>query len=168
MNLFILDEDPVVAASMYCDKHVVKIILEACQMLSTAHLHYGMRSDRIYRSASYVNHPVTSWVRASIANYRWTVEHAYALCHEYRCRYLAEHRHLSMLDYFSTTIPPLPDIGLTPFAQAMPRDLLSLDLDAVSAYRLYYAIYKIHLASWKNNNVPDWFTQLTTRRHTNK
>ena len=40
MNIFVLDEDPVVAATMSCDKHVVKMILETAQMLSTvAHSH---------------------------------------------------------------------------------------------------------------------------------
>ena len=33
MNIFVLDKDPYVAAQMMCDKHVVKMILEGCQML---------------------------------------------------------------------------------------------------------------------------------------
>ena len=37
MNIFYLDRDTVVAALMMCDKHVVKMILESAQMLSTAH-----------------------------------------------------------------------------------------------------------------------------------
>ena len=37
MNIFYLDRDPVIAAQMMCDKHVVKMILESAQMLSTAH-----------------------------------------------------------------------------------------------------------------------------------
>ena len=37
MNIFYLDKDPVIAAQMMCDKHVVKMILESAQMLSTAH-----------------------------------------------------------------------------------------------------------------------------------
>jgi hypothetical protein len=37
MNIFILDLDPVISASMLCDKHVVKMIVESAQMLSTAH-----------------------------------------------------------------------------------------------------------------------------------
>ena len=37
MNIFILDEDPTIAAQMQCDKHVVKMIVESAQMLSTAH-----------------------------------------------------------------------------------------------------------------------------------
>ena len=37
MNIFILDTDPIVAAQWQCDKHVVKMIVESAQMLSTAH-----------------------------------------------------------------------------------------------------------------------------------
>ena len=36
MNIFYLDRDPRIAAQMMCDKHVVKMILESAQMLSTA------------------------------------------------------------------------------------------------------------------------------------
>lgn len=37
MNLFVLSADPKAAAEAHGDKHVVKMILEACQMLYTAH-----------------------------------------------------------------------------------------------------------------------------------
>jgi len=37
MNLFALSANPVEAAKAHGDKHVVKMILEACQMLYTAH-----------------------------------------------------------------------------------------------------------------------------------
>jgi hypothetical protein len=37
MNLFVLDLDPKKAAQYHADKHVVKMLLEACQLLYTAH-----------------------------------------------------------------------------------------------------------------------------------
>lgn len=37
MNIFALDRDPFIAASYHCDKHVVKMIVEYAQLLSTAH-----------------------------------------------------------------------------------------------------------------------------------
>jgi hypothetical protein len=37
MNIFALATDPVLAAQMHCDKHVVKMIVEYAQLLSTAH-----------------------------------------------------------------------------------------------------------------------------------
>ena len=37
MNIFVLDKNPIKAAQQHCDKHVVKMIVESGQMLSTAH-----------------------------------------------------------------------------------------------------------------------------------
>ena len=37
MNIFMVDEDPRVAAQAMVDRHVVKMILESGQLLSTAH-----------------------------------------------------------------------------------------------------------------------------------
>jgi len=37
VNIFYLHKDPVVAAQMSCDKHVVKMILESAQLLCTCH-----------------------------------------------------------------------------------------------------------------------------------
>jgi len=48
MNIFRLDNDPRVAARMHCDKHVVKMILEYAQLLSTAHrLLDGRRAEAL-------------------------------------------------------------------------------------------------------------------------
>lgn len=33
MNIFILDKDPIIAAQMLCDKHVIKMPLETAQLL---------------------------------------------------------------------------------------------------------------------------------------
>ena len=38
MNIFYLHKDPVIAAEMSCDKHVVKMILESAQLLCTVHI----------------------------------------------------------------------------------------------------------------------------------
>lgn len=37
MNIFVLDTNPIVAATYHCDKHMVKMIVEYAQLLSTAH-----------------------------------------------------------------------------------------------------------------------------------
>ena len=36
MNVFVLDKNPKKAAEYHCNKHVVKMILETCQMMTTA------------------------------------------------------------------------------------------------------------------------------------
>jgi hypothetical protein len=37
MNIFVLHEDPVIAAQMHCDKHCNKMIVEHAQMLAAAY-----------------------------------------------------------------------------------------------------------------------------------
>jgi len=117
MNIFILDQDPITAAKLQCDKHVVKMIVESAQMLSTAHRMLdgvqGIRSsnsgkrqikfydlsignnDRpgdieaelLFYKDVHHNHPCTVWTRESLANYNWHWEHFRALCEEYKYRY---------------------------------------------------------------------------------
>lgn len=151
MNLFILDENPVQAAVYNCDKHVVKIILEAGQMLCVARTVKGL--DAPYQKLSHVNHPVAKWVRATQDNYQWTLEHALGLCKEYTSRYNKIHKWEDLIRWCAFSTINLPSIGLQPFVQAMPDDCKCNN--AVEAYRAYYLKYKMHFAKWKNG-VPFW------------
>ena len=63
MNIFKLDESPVVSAKYACDKHVVKMILESAQMLCAVHPEGTAPYKR-----SFYNHPCTKWVRESNLN----------------------------------------------------------------------------------------------------
>ena len=40
MNIFVLDKNPYISAQMMCDAHVVKMIVESCQLLSTHDNYY--------------------------------------------------------------------------------------------------------------------------------
>ena len=77
MNLFYLDRDPVTAASYHYDKHKVKMVLEAAQMLCTAHHCYGDEElkDLIPYKQAHLNHPSTIWVRSSRSTYFWAYEY---------------------------------------------------------------------------------------------
>ena len=72
MNIFFLDDDPKLSAQMQCDKHVVKMILETAQMLSTSARARG--HDVGYKSA-YPNHPMTLWVGQSPDNFDCAIIH---------------------------------------------------------------------------------------------
>jgi hypothetical protein len=80
VNIFVLSEDPAIAASMHCDQHLHKMILESAQMLSTAARARSFSSiyPWLYQSA-YVNHPCTRWVAASNHNMLWLCELCIAL-----------------------------------------------------------------------------------------
>ena len=90
MNIFVVDEDPIVSATQLCDKHVVKMIVEGCQMLSTIHRiggsHVIYAPVNLYK-ASFQNHPCTIWARESSENYMWLADHTRALSFEYTHRY---------------------------------------------------------------------------------
>ena len=106
MNLFYLDEDLDKCAEYHVDKHIVKMPLEAAQLLCTAiwvdevlgftpralnaeerealnsrkseikHLPLEERPLTPYLPMMY-NHPCTIWTRSSLDNFEWV--HCYAL-----------------------------------------------------------------------------------------
>ena len=154
MNRFVLDYDPQIAAEYHCDKHVVKMILEEAQMLSTVHRQCGYDGDELYR-ATHKNHPCTVWAGETTANYSWSYRLLLALTEEYTMRYNKFHateRLLIPLAYPPSAVP----VGeLTPFPQAMPDDCKADD--AVQAYRDYYMLHKRGIATWKFTDTPKWW-----------
>jgi len=74
MNIFYLDHNPVLCAQYHCDAHVVKMILESAQLLSTAHRETDSPyADFCYKS-THKNHPSAIWVRESTDHYSWLFE----------------------------------------------------------------------------------------------
>lgn len=151
MNIFVLDKNPIRAAKMACDKHVVKMILESAQMLCSVQPEGTAPYKR-----SFYNHPCTKWVRTSDANYDWLIEHGLALCREYTCRYLKHHKSEKVIKWCDENRPQLPYIGLTPHPTCMP-DRYKVEC-AIESYRNYYNGEKAYFAKWKNVDTPTWFT----------
>ena len=148
MNIFFLHKHPVIAAQMQCDKHVVKMVLETAQMLSTAVRAQG--HDVGYKSA-YPKHPMTLWVNQSADNFRWAWLHGMSLAKEYTNRYDKIHKSqkiLEQLENYATGdenhIPEPP--------QCMP-DQYKTD-NYVTAYRNYYVGDKKRFAKYKNCKTP--------------
>ena len=157
MNIFALDDDPVQAARWHSDKHVIKMILETAQILSTVHHAHG--HPKTYK-ATHPKHPCTIWAGAAAANYRWLVALGMALAAEYTARYGKTHASQAMLQGELSSPPPGLDGGtLTPFAQAMPDECKHAD--SVQAYRRYYQ-FKTDENAWmlwaKLDNTPAWIT----------
>ena len=151
MNIFVLHEDPKIAATMACDKHVVKMILETAQMMCTVVASYGY--DTPYRS-THAKHPCTIWAGESRTNWNWLMDYGLALCAEYTKRYGKVHKSQSVIHYCRDANISLPHTNLTPFAQAMPPQYRN-DC-AVTAYRAYYHGEKAGFATWKTQT-PDWW-----------
>ena len=158
MNIFILDEDPIQAARMQCDKHVVKMPLESAQMLSAAHrtIDYDtLPTDSKIYQVSHQHHPCTKWVMKSLANYMWLWNHFKALANEYEYRYYLEHKSWwTLRDVLSQPPKNIADIGLTPFAQAMPEQYKNDD--AVVAYRDFYKSEKKKFLNYRKRTAPSW------------
>jgi len=164
MNIFVLDENPKIAAQMMNDKHVVKMPLESLQMISTCMTLRGFNGP--YRK-SFAYHPCTIWARQTSENLVWLIEHFKALCEEYTLRYNKVHKCQKTFeqseDEVKKLIEYLPKDGLTPFAIAISPDMFCRrvegfdSLPAVDKYRLYYLHDKKHIADWKTKP-PQWWT----------
>lgn len=179
MNIFYLDSNPKICAEQHCDKHVVKMILEYAQLLSTAHrvldgsmsvglsetgrkrVSYDLPDDRefsLYR-ATHINHPSAVWVRQSRKNYVWLYTLLHYLCKEYTHRYGKVHKVerdniLEKLYLHPTSM----DGCIKPFTEPPPAmpDYCKVAGNSVLSYRRYYINEKIRFAKWKTK-IPDWF-----------
>ena len=164
---------------MHNDKHVVKMILEYAQLLSTAHRvldgveliglsdsgrkkkfwTLGDSRDYTLYKATHINHPSAVWVRQSAQNYMWLAEMLEVLCGEYTYRYGKVHKveRDGLMQLLKNEFPKnLPIAPFTEPTPAMPDDV-KVSGDSIKSYRNYYINNKAHLANWKKRQVPEWF-----------
>lgn len=152
MNIFVLDKNPQQAAQYHCDKHVIKMILESAQMISTVMSHYGQPAP--YKPV-HPHHPCTLWARRDVHNLLWLYDLAKFLNEEYKLRY-GNGPHKSWLAIRGMTLPPaMPFKALSPFVQAMPPTYR--DENPVVAYRTYYIFEKARFATWRVRGEPYWW-----------
>ena len=181
MNIFILDNDPVIAAQMQCDKHVVKMIVESGQMLSTVHRmldgtmerrlsksgkvrvqYWKLHDDRedVLYKACHFNHPSTVWTRESMHNYRWHYLHFIALCDEYTYRYGKVHATDTKLRKALERLPDnIPVKKMTKFKLAMKSNPECMFDDPIKSYRAFYKTKEARFSMiWTKRETPEWFT----------
>ena len=167
MNLFILSICFQECAEFLFDKHVSKILLEAVQMLCTNIQIIDPDNEikdkiKLYKIC-HKNHPVTIWIRSSLENYIWTLDLVEAMHNEWKFRYdhPSDKLHKSYivskyLREYAPSADKFPNVGLTPFALAMPNDCKSCD--PIESYRKYYQTpEKQRIASWKKREKPKWY-----------
>lgn len=164
---------------MHLDKHCVKMILESCQLLSTAHRildgkecvelsktgrkvkRWKLDDEResVLYSATHINHPSAVWCRTNSENYRWLWNLLAELCFEYTYRY--ERTHLCEQSGLVTALYNLPrNINtLDAFTEPPPAmpDYCKVKNDAVSSYRNYYINEKYGFAKWTKRETPIWY-----------
>mgnify|MGYP003629817687 FL=1 len=164
MNIFITDPCPIKSAQEQCDKHVVKMILESAQMLSTAWRVFDSEAAEnagMYKQA-YLNHPCTVWAREAQENYIWLYSHFDALCTEYTERYKKSHASSRLLAaLFWTPFSPEKQIDFKKqperFALAMPDEYKTENV--YDSYRNYLVNEKSYFAKWDKNpsRKPTWW-----------
>ena len=180
MNIFAVNDHPVLAAIDLCDQHIVKMPIESAQMLSTAHrcLDGDRFEDRTKNGRRYTRwifsderesvlykstmrgHPCTQWVMKSLENYCWLAIHALEMCEEYTRRYDKRHGSRDVIEYLRFNYPKnIPNPVRSPFAQAMP-DYCKRS-DAVDAYQTFYIEEKARFARWSKTPMPKWFEKKT-------
>jgi hypothetical protein len=181
MNIFILDESPVLSAQLQCDKHIVKMLLESAQMLSTAHrmldgveskrpsksgkrmVPYYTHSDGYLEGALYkavhFHHPCTVWTMETSGNYDWHYTHFVALCDEYKYRYGKKHLTDTKLGQTLCVSPTnIPAGPLTKQPLAMKANPECMSDDVVQSYRAFYQTKQARFNMvWTKRPVPEWF-----------
>jgi hypothetical protein len=168
LNIFVTSPSPQESAIVLPDRHITKMALEACQMLSivaSAWYHsYGVLpkadgSPYNTEKGAFRNHPCTKWAAASSDNARWLIEHGLHICDEFNLRYGKPHSCYKTLIEASKVFPKGDSTNVTDFVRAMPDEFkLDTSIDTFTAYKMY-----IGTKPWVKNNYlkipsrkPDW------------
>ena len=154
MNIFVLDENPILAANMIDDNRLPKMVVETAQMMASALIRHGATPESMpltkagtpYKGG-YHNHPCTRWAGDSLGNFAWLAVHGITLARMYEHYFGKEHAcFMPMMEMLGN--PAIENMGSdqrTPFARAFDRQNKDLDelydeekYTAVEAYRIYY------------------------------
>lgn len=179
INIFYLHKNTNECAKLHTDKHVVKMILEYAQLLSTAHrfldgkpvigstasgrkrTRYVLDStlDSILYASTHINHPSAIWARQSKENYIWLSNMLISLCEEYTYRYEKTHK-VERDGLCFVLLKNIPhNIGNNGWSEPTPAmpDTYKVNSNSIKSYINYYVGAKQHLASWKKREKPDWY-----------
>jgi len=177
MNIFHLNDSPSASAKDLCDKHVPKMLLETCQMLSTAvrnQIPQVIKGDSVYKSA-YPKHPMTIWVGDSYRNFVWTYEHGVEINKQYQYRFGKIHKSERILNniwgsglmskmresFISNQGEDAYDLTTVPLC--MPDQYKWCD-NHIDSYREYYFHDKQYFAQWnKGVRKPRWFREMEAK-----
>ena len=154
MNIFVTNRCPVQSARNLPDKHIVKMPLETCQMLSIIYSDWYYGVGKLYKSdgtpyrtqhGAFRNHPCTQWAAANQYNLAWLILHGIALCDEYYQRYGKVHTCYDVICqaqhiYHKCFDGDINDAAakVTQFTRAMPESLkFDTTITTIEAYIRY-------------------------------
>jgi len=156
MNIFALDNDPILASNLL-DKHIVKMPLETAQILCTIAQQKGFAAP--YKP-THVNHPAVKWTAISSDNWMWLCEHGLGICTNYTISYGKIHKCQAIIKNMQDRCLEIwGEVGVsekhTPFTLCMP-DQYKVD-NPIQSYRNYYIGEKAYIAKWSKRKAPDWW-----------
>ena len=161
VNFFFLDKNPKLNAQYYCDKHVNKIMIEICQLLSNV-LHNNTNLKPPYKKTT--NIPITlapyKWANYSKGNYIYLLNLAEALLNEYKYRYdKNEHKTEKVIEWLKNNIPNhFKHKKRTKLFYTKNIDLFHKYIkDDVDCFRYIYVNYKCKNDKWTKREKPKWF-----------
>ena len=153
MNIFVTDPCPRKSAVVLPDKHVVKMPLESCQMISIIYSKWYFNWGEIHRKdglpystqkGAFRNHPCTQWAAKNHYNLAWLIQHGCALCTEYLHRYGKVHTCANTLFEAKKMFHRIVGDSITcysmadNFARAMPDEFkYDTSIDTFTAYKMY-------------------------------
>ena len=154
MNIFVTDRCPIQSARNLPDKHIVKMPLETCQMLSIIYSDWYYGVGKLYKSdgtpyrtshGAFRNHPCTQWAAANQFNLAWLIKHGLALCDEYTARYDKVHTcqdviHQAVRIYNACFDDSVSNAchRVSSFTRAMPESIkFDTTIDTITAYKQY-------------------------------
>jgi len=176
MNIFAVNQDPITSARELPDRHVTKMILESCQMLSIVFSPHYWDIGKVLRvdgqpfkteKGAFKKHPCTIWAADSVENCAWLIQHACGLCEEFKYRYDKFHGltksvfETKKLFHRETGDPITVFRNITGFARAMPDEFkLDTEIDDITAYQRYVSSKPWVSTNYlrKPDRLPCWLT----------
>ncbi len=160
MNLFATSDDPRVSAYALDDKRANKMLIESCQLLSTALIFNNVHDAGIYK-LSHAHHPITAWTARSRGNFLWVGIHALHLSDVYSSVYKRTHASLAVAKRCLELIQRIPDGELQPFHNSSL--VRHPDVSVTESYRqtmnIKWANDKLR-PTWHGRGHPDWYKNL--------
>ena len=174
MNIFVTDRCPRRSARVLPDKHVVKMPLESCQMLSIIYSKWYFNWGDLHRvdgqpyetkKGAFRNHPCTKWAASNYYNTAWLIQHGCSLAMEYHHRYDKVHSCAKTLFEAKQIFHRMTGKSVTcysmadKFARAMPDEFkYNTSIDTFTAYKRYIASKPWVASNYlrDESRKPDW------------
>lgn len=167
MNIFVTSLCPIQSAKNLDDKRVNKMLLESCQMLSTAARAFpnsDVDYNALYRP-SYIHHPCTVWTAKSIENFTWLYRHAATLS----TLFYTINKKTHSCDRILNIVSPLVDYGVD-----VPEDFCDCTEYKENPWvitRKYQRFMILKWATrdvvqprWTNRRIPSWYVNHLMRQ----